>query len=207
MKPSSLLRRPRRLRRTPAIRALVEETRVGPADLIAPLFVREGTGDPEPVGSMPGIVRWPMDRLIVEARELASLGIPGVALFPVTDPALKDPRGTAALDPAGLVPRAVRALKAAVPELLVFTDLALDPESVLGPVDRLFGALGLGGDSSFRAPMAIAVIGGLITSTLLTLVIVPAVFTVIDDVERWIAPKTRRVLADSETQLRAQTTG
>ena len=127
MNASPLLRRPRRLRRTPAIRALVEETRVGPADLIAPLFVREGGRDPEPVGSMPGIVRWPLERLIQEARELASLGIPGVALFPVTDPSLKDPRGTAALDPEGLVPRTVRALKVAVPELLVFTDLALDP--------------------------------------------------------------------------------
>ncbi|MBN8248902.1 MAG: porphobilinogen synthase [Verrucomicrobia bacterium] len=121
------LRRPRRLRRNPGIRALVEETRVGPSDLIAPLFVTEGGGAPEPVDSMPGVVRWPLDRLAEEVRALADLGIPGIALFPVTDPALKDDHGTAALDPEGLVPRAVRRLKAAVPGMLVFTDLALDP--------------------------------------------------------------------------------
>lgn len=120
-------RRPRRLRRNPAIRALVEETRVGPADLIAPLFVKEGGGAPEPVESMPGVVRWPLETVVEEARSLAGLGIPGVALFPVTDPRLKDDRGSAALDPDGLVPRVVRRLKASIPELLVFTDLALDP--------------------------------------------------------------------------------
>ncbi|MCW5559487.1 MAG: porphobilinogen synthase, partial [Verrucomicrobiae bacterium] len=121
------LRRPRRLRRNSAIRALVEETRVSPSDLIAPLFVTEGGGAPQPVDSMPGVVRWPLEAIAEEARSLAGLGIPGVALFPVTDPQLKDDRGSAALDPDGLVPRAVRRLKAAVPGLLVFTDLALDP--------------------------------------------------------------------------------
>lgn len=121
------LRRPRRLRRSSGIRALVEETRVEASDLIAPLFVTEGHGPPEPVDSMPGVVRWPLNGLVEEARALADLGIPGVALFPVTDPALKDDRGTAALDPEGLVPRAVRRLKSAVPGMLVFTDLALDP--------------------------------------------------------------------------------
>jgi len=100
---------------------------VGPADLIAPLFVKEGGGAPEPVESMPGVVRWPLETVVEEARSLAGLGIPGVALFPVTDPRLKDDRGSAALDPDGLVPRVVRRLKASIPELLVFTDLALDP--------------------------------------------------------------------------------
>jgi porphobilinogen synthase len=127
MPPENPSRRPRRLRRTPAIRALVEETRLEPADLIAPLFVREGEGTPEPVGSMPGVFRQSLADLVAECRELWSLGIHGVALFPATDPARKDERGTEALNPEGLILRAVRAVKAAAPDLLIFTDLALDP--------------------------------------------------------------------------------
>ena len=106
---------------------MVQETCVSPTDLIAPVFVREGGGPPEPVASMPGVYRFGLDDLVTEARELASLGIPGVAVFPVTDPARKDPKGEMALDPDGLILRTLRALKQSVPALLVVTDLALDP--------------------------------------------------------------------------------
>lgn len=132
MNSSQLVRRPRRLRRTPAIRALVEEIRVEPTDLVAPLFVRDGEGPPEPISSMPAVFRWTLPDLVMEARALAALGIPGVALFPVTDPERKDARGTGALEADGLVLRAVRALKEALPGLLVFTDLALDPYTTHG---------------------------------------------------------------------------
>lgn len=124
--PAPVLR-PRRLRRNHAIRDLVQETRLTAADLIAPLFVKEGTGGPEAVGSMPGVFRLQIDDLIAECRELAGLGIRGVALFPVTPASLKNPDGTEALNPDCLVLRTVRAIKAAVPELVLFTDIALDP--------------------------------------------------------------------------------
>ena len=122
-----LERRSRRLRATPAIRKLVEETQVTAHNLIAPLFVREGEGEPEKIGSMPGVYRHSLSDLVEKCRKLSDQGIPGVALFPVTDPALKDPTGREALNENCLVLRAVRALKAAVPGLLLFTDLALDP--------------------------------------------------------------------------------
>jgi porphobilinogen synthase len=120
-------RRPRRLRRTAAIRDLVQEVRLHPADLIAPLFVQAGTLGPTPVGSMPGVFRLNLDDLQREARALCQLGVRGVALFPVTPPELKDPTGREALNPNCLILEAVRAVKAAAPELVVFTDLALDP--------------------------------------------------------------------------------
>lgn len=119
--------RPRRLRRTAAIRELVQETRVTVADLIAPLFVKEGDGAPEPVGSMPGVFRLNLADLVTECRELHALGVRGIALFPVTPTALKDRDGTEALNPGCLVLRAVLEVKAAVPGLVVFTDIALDP--------------------------------------------------------------------------------
>ncbi len=125
-------RRPRRLRRTAAIRDLVQETRLHPADLIAPLFAKDGTGAPTPVGSMPGVARLNLDDLQREARALAGLGIRGVALFPVTPTERKDPTGSEALNPDCLILRAVRAVKAAAPQLVVFTDLALDPYTTHG---------------------------------------------------------------------------
>lgn len=124
--------RPRRLRRTAAIRELVQETRVAAADLIAPLFVKEGEGAPEPVGSMPGVFRLSLKDLVAECRELHALGVRGIALFPVTPAALKNANGTEALNPDCLVLRAVRAVKAAVPELVLFTDIALDPYTTHG---------------------------------------------------------------------------
>lgn len=127
-----LIRRPRRLRRTPAIRDMVRETVLTPEDLIAPLFVIDGEGEPEPVESMPGVSRLTIPDLIRECRELRGLGIPAAALFPRMDPVLKDARGTAALDPDGLTLRAVRAVKEAVPDLALLTDIALDPFTTHG---------------------------------------------------------------------------
>ncbi len=122
-----LTHRPRRLRRVPSRRALVEETVIRAADLIAPLFVVDGKGRPEPITSMPGVSRFNITDLVRECRELHKLGIPAVALFPKLDARLKDADGTEALNPKTLVLRAVRAVKAAVPELTVITDVALDP--------------------------------------------------------------------------------
>src|SRR6186997_2928686 len=108
--------RPRRLRRYPTRRALVKETVLRAADLIAPLFVVDGKGRPEPITSMPGVFRLNIAVLVKECRELVKLGVPAVALFPKLDAKLKDADGTEALNPKTLVLRAVRAVKAAVPE-------------------------------------------------------------------------------------------
>ena len=123
----NLAERPRRLRRTAAIRALVEETVLRPADFIAPLFVIDGKGAPEPVASMPGVARFNVDDLVRECRALWKLGVPAVALFPKIDAKLKDPDGSVALHEDGLILRAVRAVKRALPEMVVMTDIALDP--------------------------------------------------------------------------------
>lgn len=121
------IHRPRRLRRYPGRRAMVEETTVRAADLIAPLFVVEGKGAPEPILSMPGVSRFCVADLVRECAELHQLGVPAVALFPKLDPKLKDATGTEALNRNALVLRAVRAVKKEVPELTVITDVALDP--------------------------------------------------------------------------------
>ena len=128
----NLAERPRRLRRTTAIRSLVEETTLRPADFIAPLFVIDGKGAPEPVASMPGVARHNIDDLIKECRALWKLGVPAIALFPKIDPKLKDPDGSIALHEDGLIPRAVRAVKKALPEMAVMTDIALDPYTTHG---------------------------------------------------------------------------
>jgi porphobilinogen synthase len=119
--------RPRRLRRTAGLRAMVEETVLRPADFIAPLFVIDGKGRPEPVKSMPGVSRLNIADLVKECRALHKLGVPAVALFPKLDSKLKDADGTRALDGDGLILRAVRSVKKAVPGLTVITDIALDP--------------------------------------------------------------------------------
>ncbi|MFM1850970.1 MAG: hypothetical protein RIS54_654 [Verrucomicrobiota bacterium] len=119
--------RPRRLRRTPALRAMVEETVLRPADFIAPLFVIDGKGAPEPVASMPGVSRLNIADLVKECRALHKLGVPAVALFPKLDAKLKNAEGSRALDADGLILRAIRAVKRAVPGLVVMTDIALDP--------------------------------------------------------------------------------
>lgn len=123
----NLTYRPRRLRRTDAIRRLVRETEVRADDLIHPLFVIDGDGACEAIDSMPGQSRLTIKALVDECLQLRDLGIPGVAIFPKLDSALKTPEGKEALNPETLVLRAVRAVKAAVPELAIITDVALDP--------------------------------------------------------------------------------
>ncbi len=119
--------RPRRLRRDAATRALVRENRLAPEDLILPVFALDGQGREEDVASMPGVKRRSVDGLFAVAEQCLALGVPVMALFPVIDPALKTPDGTEALNPEGLVPRAVRELKKRFPELALLTDVALDP--------------------------------------------------------------------------------
>lgn len=117
--------RPRRLRRTDAWRRLVAETRVGIDDLIAPLFVKEGITDPEPVVSMPGVVQHTVESLRKEVRVLAGLGVPAVVLFGV--PAVKDARGSAADDPNGVLVVALRALRDEVgDDVVLIADTCLD---------------------------------------------------------------------------------
>ena len=119
--------RPRRMRRDDFSRRLVRETALTTADLIQPLFVIEGEQRREPVVSMPGVERLSIDQLLREAETLAKLGVPAVALFPVTPLEAKSLDAAEAYNPDGLAQRAVRALKAALPELGVITDVALDP--------------------------------------------------------------------------------
>jgi len=120
-------RRPRRIRRTQALRALTQENWLKREDLIAPLFVIDGDGPKEPVGSMPGVFRRNVKDLVQECRELAEVGVRAVALFPSIDPSLKDDVGSEAGNPDGLVLRTVKAIKNSVPEIAVITDVALDP--------------------------------------------------------------------------------
>ncbi|MEM1255474.1 MAG: porphobilinogen synthase [Cyanobacteria bacterium P01_H01_bin.21] len=124
--------RPRRLRRTGALRRMVQETVLTAADLIYPLFVMEGEGQQEAVPSMPSCFRYSLDLLLEEAKAVWELGIGAIALFPLVPHHQKDNAGTESYNPDGLIPRAVRALKQTLPELLVITDVALDPYSSEG---------------------------------------------------------------------------
>jgi porphobilinogen synthase len=119
--------RPRRLRRTPWIRTLVQETRLTPADLIWPIFIRDGDDFAEPIASLPGVARLSIDRAVAAAREAVALGIPCLALFPYTDAADKNPQATEAWNPENLVNRATRAIRDAVPGIGIMLDVALDP--------------------------------------------------------------------------------
>jgi porphobilinogen synthase len=119
--------RPRRLRRDEFTRDLVREHRLTAHDLIYPVFLLEGSGRREAVASMPGVERLSLDLLLPVAGQCVELGIPAMALFPVIDARLKTPDGQEAWNPHGLVPRAVRELKARFPALGVMTDVALDP--------------------------------------------------------------------------------
>ena len=130
------------MRRDPFSRRLARESRVTADDLIQPLFVIEGSNRREPIASMPGIERLSIDLLVAEARRLAGLGIPAIALFPVPDPKTKSEDGREAWNPEGLVQRAVRKLKQGAPELGVITDVALDPYTTHGQ-DGIIDAAGL----------------------------------------------------------------
>jgi porphobilinogen synthase len=122
----------RRMRRDGFSRRLMREHTLTPADLIYPMFVLEGSGQREPVASMPGVERLSIDLLAEEAARVHALGIPALALFPVTPPAAKSLDAREACNPEGLAQRAVRALKEAIPELGVATDVALDPFTTHG---------------------------------------------------------------------------
>src|SRR5215468_6641573 len=121
-----LTTRPRRNRRTDWARRLVRESVLTTDDLIWPLFVTDGRGR-VPVPSMPGIDRLSLDEAVREAEHAAALSIPVIALFPYTDPALRDADGSEALNPENLVCRAVRAIKQRVPQVGILCDVALDP--------------------------------------------------------------------------------
>ncbi|HRG95050.1 MAG TPA: porphobilinogen synthase [Polyangiaceae bacterium] len=116
--------RPRRLRRTPELRRLVRETSLTPGDLIYPMFFHAGLDAPRPIGSMPGVSQLPVGQARAWAKDLRARGVPGVILFGL--PEKKDACGTTGLDPDGPVPRVVREMKDAVPELLVMTDVCVD---------------------------------------------------------------------------------
>src|SRR6185312_4100284 len=117
--------RPRRLRTTPALRRLVAETRLSVDDLVAPLFVREGITEPQPIVSLPGVVQHTRESLRKEVAELASLGVPGVILFGV--PATKDAEGSGAWDPDGIVQVALRDLRDDVgDDIVLVADLCVD---------------------------------------------------------------------------------
>lgn len=135
------LTRLRRMRRDGFSRRLMRETHLTPDDLIYPVFVREGREHREPVSSMPGVERMGLDRLVAEAREVHALGIPALALFPVTPAAAKSEDAGEAYNPDGLIQRAVRTLKDAVPDLGLITDVALDPFTSHGQ-DGLVDATG-----------------------------------------------------------------
>ena len=118
--------RPRRLRRAPWVRSLVAEHVLTPSDLIWPLIVHDGDEDRVPVPSMPGVDRLSPKAAAEAAKEAASLGIPAVALFPNIDPSKKDAEASGAVDPDGLIPDCIKAIKDAAPEIGVMTDVALD---------------------------------------------------------------------------------
>ena len=119
--------RMRRMRFSAFSRRLMSETHLSVNDLIYPMFITEGTHIKENIASMPGIERLSLDLLIAEAEEIYRLGIPAIALFPVTPPDKKSDDAAEAYNPEGLVQRTVRALKKACPELGIITDVALDP--------------------------------------------------------------------------------
>ena len=130
--PSFPSMRMRRGRSAPWIRRLLAEHRLDPSDLIWPLFVAEGKHGEEPIASLPGVSRWTVDRLAGKAKEAAAAGIPCIALFPNTPPNLRTDDAREALNAENLICRAIRAIKDAVPDIGVLTDVALDPYTAHG---------------------------------------------------------------------------
>ena len=124
--------RPRRLRRTAAIRDMVQETQLSVKDLIYPLFVMEGENTREEVPSMPGSFRYTLDLLIQEVQEAYELGIRAIALFPAVPEEKKDSYGTESYNPDGLIQQCLKAIKAQTPDITLITDVALDPYNVDG---------------------------------------------------------------------------
>ena len=124
--------RNRRLRQSPALRQLVSENQLTCNDLMLPLFIAEGTEVKDPIAAMPGCYRLSLDLLQEELKAVADLGIKAVLLFVKVDDALKDNKGTEAVNPVGLMQKAIRTVKATTPEMMVMTDVALDPYSSYG---------------------------------------------------------------------------
>lgn len=127
-----LQRRNRILRQSPAIRSLVAETNLSPNDFIVPLFIIEGQNEQSEIASMPNYYRRSIDLTVKEVKKLWSMGLKSVLLFVKSKDELKDNKGTEALNPDGLMQRSIKAIKDAVPEMLVMTDVALDPFSSYG---------------------------------------------------------------------------
>jgi porphobilinogen synthase len=132
VKALNLWQRPRRLRRTATLRKMVRETTLSVDDLIYPMFVMEGEGQKVEISSMSGCYRYSLDLLLKEIAEVYSLGINAIALFPVIPEYKKDDTGTESYNPEGLVQQTVKAIKQAVPDIVVITDVALDPFTTHG---------------------------------------------------------------------------
>jgi porphobilinogen synthase len=130
--PSFPAMRMRRARSAPWIRAMLAEHRLHSSDLIWPLFICEGKGEKQPIGSLPGVSRWSIDRLAAQAKLARDVGIPCIALFPNTPEVRRSERAEEALNPDNLICHAIRAIKDAVPEIGVLTDVALDPYTAHG---------------------------------------------------------------------------
>lgn len=127
-----LLYRPRRLRRTEALRLMVQENHLTVNDLIYPIFVMEGENIKQEIPSMPNCYRYSLDLLLKEVRAIYELGINAIALFPLIEENKKDNEGKESYNPEGLVQRTVRAIKTEIPQITVITDIALDPYSIYG---------------------------------------------------------------------------
>lgn len=153
-----LARRPRRLRQTAAIRALCEETSVPIHALIQPVFVKEGNGPNEAIESMPGILRRNCQSLVEHVKELQAIGLQGIALFPQLSADKKSPSAREALNPKTLVLEAIRAIKSAVPTMLVFADIALDPYTTHGHDGLLDSAGNVINDATVEILMEMAVL-------------------------------------------------
>jgi porphobilinogen synthase len=151
--------RSRRLRRTSAIRRLFSETAVSPSHLVAPLFVIDGQGKPESIASLPGHFRFPIPALVREAHRLARRGVGGIAIFPCIPQRLRTPNAKEALNPKGLIYRAIRTIKKELPEFPIFADVALDPYTSHGH-DGLLNRSGddVDNDSTVRLLMKQAVL-------------------------------------------------
>ncbi|HEU5027483.1 MAG TPA: porphobilinogen synthase [Spirillospora sp.] len=148
--------RPRRLRRTPALRRMVAETRLSPAELVLPMFVKEGIAGPQPVASMPGVVQHTRDSLRKAAHEAAEAGVGGLILFGI--PAVKDGTGSAADDPAGIVQLALRDLASDLGDaIVVMTDLCLDEYTDHGHCGILTAGGEIDNDATLERYASIAV--------------------------------------------------
>lgn len=121
--------RPRRNRKNTSLRSLVQENHLRPDDFVWPVFVKEGKGESEPIGAMPGCFRMSLDVLVEKAKEAYSLGVPGLALFPVIEDAKKNSLATESHNSEGLMQKSILEIKSAVPEMLIFSDVAMDPYS------------------------------------------------------------------------------